>query len=470
MAVKILEQCQVSAPPGSVPSTPLPLTFFDLPWFYCHPLQRLFFFDFPHPTHHFLRTLLPILKHSLSLTLRHFFPFAANLVLPPDPVHLHPYILYQDGDSLPFTVAESSADFSRLVSDSPTDVTQLHHLVPVLPTPCTSENGARLIPLMTIQVTILPNSGLAIGVTFTHVAGDGRAFHDFIKFWSSVCRAKGDLDSLLSSLTLPYHRRDIVEDPKGLKLVYLKELTKMESKSMEFAGLVNDVSSEKVRATFVLNRGQVEKLKKWVSIRCIGNGTVTPHLSTFVLTTSLMWVCMIKSEESQDGNVANNLEEHCSLIFLADCRNHPEFTIPSTYFGNCLATPIVALKRGRLVGENGLAEAVSAIESRVREWKREPLRGAETVMSDFRNLSKSGHPLLAVAGSPGFGVYETDFGWGKPRKSEVVHIEFSGSISLSDGRHSDVAVEIGVALRRTQMDIFADALEEQLGNINIACD
>ncbi|KAI9121332.1 hypothetical protein K1719_008365 [Acacia pycnantha] len=459
---KILEQCQVSAPPGSVPSTSLPLTYFDISWLHCHPIQRLFFFNYPHTTHHFLHALLPTLKHSLSLTLQHFFPFTGTLLVPPNPLHIHPYLLYNDGDSLPFTAAESSADFSRLVSDSPTDVTELHHLVPLLPSPSNLENGSRLIPLMTIQVTILPNSGLAIGVTFNHVAGDGRAFHHFMKFWASVCRARGNLGSLLSSQPLPCHTRDIIKDPKGLKLIYLKERTKM-----ELAGPVTGVSFDKVRATFLLNRDQIQKLKNWVSFTCFGNNTgSTPHISTFVLTCSLVWICMIKSEESQDSNFANSLGEPCNLIFLADCRNHnPEFAIPPTYFGNCLATSIVALKRGLLVGEDGFVEAVKAMESKVRERKSDPLRGAETLFSDVRKLRMSGQPFLVIAGSPRFGVYETDFGWGKPRKSEVVHIDSSASISISDGRDSEVAIEIGVALRRTQMNSLADILQKQLKNI-----
>ena len=39
----------------------------------------------PHPTHHFCQTTLPTLKHSLSLTLSHFFPLAGNLLCPSPP-------------------------------------------------------------------------------------------------------------------------------------------------------------------------------------------------------------------------------------------------------------------------------------------------------------------------------------------------------------------------------------------------
>lgn len=168
---------------------------------------------------------------------------------------------------------------------------------------------------------------------------------------------------------------------------------------------------------------------------------------------------MVKS----DGVDNHNLDQPYNLIFLADCRNHPDLSIPQTYFGNCLVSRIVRLKRGQLVGESGFMEAVNAIESKVRDIKSNALRGAETLMSDSRKLSRSGAPRIIIAGSPKLGVYETDFGCGKPMKSEVVHIEHSSAISLSDCRDEEHGgVEIGVALPKTQMDIFTAILEEQL--------
>lgn len=206
--VKIIEQCEVAPPPGSLPSTTLPLTFFDIPWFYCHPVQRIFFYDFPYPIQHFLQEALPKLKHSLSLTLQHFYPFVSNLIVPPHPQI--PYIRYLDGDSLSFTVAESEANFNLLISDSPQDVRDWHPLVPSLPSQrAVEEDGTRVIPLMVIQVTVLPNSGFSICLTFNHLAGDGKSLHHFLKFWASLCKARGDSDSLQGSLPLPSHDRYI---------------------------------------------------------------------------------------------------------------------------------------------------------------------------------------------------------------------------------------------------------------------
>ena len=77
------------------------------------------------------------------------------------------------------------------------------------------------------------------------------------------------------------------------------------------------------------------------------------HISTFVVTCSLIWVCMVKSEVASINIVLNN-DEIYNCTFLADYCNHPAFSIPSTYFGNCLVSRNVSLKRSKLVGENGI--------------------------------------------------------------------------------------------------------------------
>lgn len=129
----------------------------------------------------------------------------------------------------------------------------------------------------------MSHSGFTICITFRHVAVDGRAFHHFMKFWASVCKSKGDLG--LASLALPLHNRDIIQDPKGLKLVFLEELWNLLPENVESKGEIRDVPSDIVRHTFVLSHDHVEKLKKWVSIKCKSHGLAMPqHITTFVVT------------------------------------------------------------------------------------------------------------------------------------------------------------------------------------------
>ncbi|KAK7272342.1 hypothetical protein RJT34_28867 [Clitoria ternatea] len=458
--VKIIERCQVAPPPSSLPSTTLPLTFFDIPWFLCSHIKRIFFYDFPYPTHHFLQTTLPILKHSLSLTLQHFFPFASNLVVPSQ--REHPFIRYLDGDSVSFTVAESKADnFTTLTSDSPQDLRNLHPLAPTLSPPRLEEDGTRVFPIMAIQVTILPNSGFSLCLTFNHLAADGKSLHHFIKHWACVCKARGDLASIEGSLPLPSHERDRVKDPHGLKLLYLQELENIEHNSTESTLLREDVFIKKVRSTIVLTREQVEKIKKYANNYNTGSGAL--HISTFVVTCSLIWVCLLKSEEGKEKCD----EELCHLVILADCRDRPEFSLSSTYFGNCILFGLAKVKRSEVMGENAMVVAASAIERRIRELKSDAWTKAKALMSECREWW--GKPSsVAVAGSPKLAVYGTDFGWGKPKKSEAAHIESSASFSLSDCRDPNGAIEVGLALENIRMNNFINILEHQLNNVMLS--
>ncbi|KAK7290937.1 hypothetical protein RIF29_05737 [Crotalaria pallida] len=153
----------------------------------------------------------------------------------------------------------------------------------------------------------------------------------------------------------------------------------------------------------------------------------TLHISTFVVTCSLIWVCMIKSEES-------NYDELCNFAFAADCHGHPELSFPSTYFGNCVVSGGVSIKRSLLVGENGIIEGVKAIEREVRNLKSSDiLKKAETFMSDLKEFGKSEKSVLIIAGSPKLALYDTNFWWGRPKKSELL-TGSSRTVSLSDCR------------------------------------
>ncbi|KEH39032.1 putative transferase [Medicago truncatula] len=81
-------------------------------------------------------------------------------------------------------------------------------------------------------------------------------------------------------------------------------------------------------------------------------------------------------------------------------------------------------------------------------------------------MSKPGKSVNVIAGSPNLAVYETDFGWGKPKKSDAVHLDSSGSISLSDCRGGGGGIKVGLTLERSRMINFINIFQEQLDNIS----
>ncbi|KAK8322292.1 hypothetical protein V6Z11_A12G161200 [Gossypium hirsutum] len=465
--VNILDSNHVSAPKGSVPSTTLALTYLDLPWFPSAPMQSLFFYEFPHPTSHFMQTTLPTLTQSLSLTLQHFFPLAAKLICPLPP--LKPYILYSDGDSVPLIVAEfTGADVDHLTANYPRDFKLLHPFVPELPPSTMSSDGILVRPIMAVKVTVFPNTGVCIGMAHNHVAADGSAFMHFMRSWSSVCKSKGDSTFLDKVSRRPFYNRDALGDPDGCNEEALKCYWHWISSWREnLAGPTKEISSvDKVRATFVLTRAQITKLKQWLTTQCknSSNDSEEVKISTFVVTCSIMWICMIKSQENNiqvSTNGDDGDDTFYYLLFAVDCRNRIGFPLPETYFGNCLAPGIIRAKKSELMGPKGIVTAGKVIAKKVKEMESGALKEAEKGPSNLEEMFRSGHHV-GISGSPKFRVYDMDFGWGRPLKIEFIHIDDGGSLSLIESKNESGGMEVSLVLSKNQMDAFTSNLAESL--------
>ncbi|KAL6143793.1 hypothetical protein ACLB2K_054488 [Fragaria x ananassa] len=455
--VRVIEQCQISPPPGSVPTTTLPLTFFDIVFLFPPPNESVFSFDFPHPLHQFTQTILPKLKQSLSRTLQHFFPLASNLICPPPPSKT--YLQYTAGASLTLTIAESLGDFNRLTSHRVEDVEESHLLIPPLPPSSVLEDGTRVVPLLAVQITAFPNSGICIGTNCDHVLADESSFHHFLKFWASVCRSGGG-DIKIESL--PSHNRGLIKDPCDLKNKFLDDWRSWTSTPTKCEQLRTQFLIGKVRTTFVFSRAQIDRLKLWVSNLFIKLQDSKPtHLSSFVVICAFTWVSMVKAEEISDD------EMQCHFNYAANCRYRLGYPLPGSYFGNCLSLRSAQAKKSDLVGEDGIVAAVNAIGNNVKDLENGVLRNAEDwtagwVKGATRKKSTPRH-FTTLAGSPRFDFYnELDFGWGRPKRCEVINVDFDRCIYVSNGREEEGGIEILLALKREQMDSFCSMFKQAL--------
>ncbi|KAL0394656.1 UNVERIFIED_CONTAM: Malonyl-coenzyme:anthocyanin 5-O-glucoside-6'''-O-malonyltransferase [Sesamum latifolium] len=141
----ILETCQVPAPPVAAADLSVPLTFFYIFWLHFHPIRRLLFYEYPCSKPHFLETIAPKLKESLSLTLRHYLPVAGDLIFPLNSKK-KPEIRYVAGDSaVSLTIAESASDFHDLTGNHARDADQFYEFVPQID-PVTDESECVLWP------------------------------------------------------------------------------------------------------------------------------------------------------------------------------------------------------------------------------------------------------------------------------------------------------------------------------------
>nr|XP_048328103.1 phenolic glucoside malonyltransferase 1-like isoform X2 [Ziziphus jujuba var. spinosa] len=270
-SVKILEVCRV-APPPDVPNlaspTSLPLTFFDLHWLRFPPVERLSFYEFSSSNTPLFDSIIPKLKHSLSLTLQHYLPLAGNLVWPQD--SHKPFIKYLDGDGVSLTIAESNLDFYHLSSNEFREATECHPLIPHL------EVSHEKAAVVALQITLFPNSGFCIGITSHHAVMDGKTSTSFMKSWAYICNKNaGSPDTPPSSSPLPpelipFYDRTVIKDPAELEVIHLNELLKQDGPNNRSLTLREaQVKPGLVRATFELRREEIEKLRNFVSAKVI---------------------------------------------------------------------------------------------------------------------------------------------------------------------------------------------------------
>lgn len=450
MAARILERCRVAPPleAEAAAEQTLPLTFFDIVWLHFHPIHRLLFYQFPCSKSHFLQTIVPNFKQSLSQTLSRFFPLAGSLIYPLNSEKI-PEIRYVPGDSVPVTVAESGEahDFNHLIGNHPRVADEFYAFFPDLPPPETEPDSEfEKIALFTAQITLFPDKGVCVGFNNHHIVGDASSIVRFIKAWSSV--AKFGRDFLTSSSdSLPLYDRSVVSDPSGLMLNHYwnqMKSTKIQSLPLKFP--IN-----KVRSTYILQKREIQKLRDFVQSK----KPHLTHLSPFTITAAYVWTCLVKSAAESGEEVDADEPEY--FAFAVDSRQRMDPPVPAAYFGNCVGMAKVESTHAELKGNDGFVTAVEligdVISNKVNK-KGELLRDADEWLVKFGALI--GKRLFGVAGSPKFDLYEADFGWGKAEKYEAVSIDGDGSMSLCKSRESESGLEIGVSLSEKKMDAFAN--------------
>ncbi|KAJ0041794.1 hypothetical protein Pint_19059 [Pistacia integerrima] len=456
--LKIHEVTQVTPFSDSTTEFSLPLTLYDTFWFNFPPVERLYFYQITDLTPHFFHSfIVPDLKHSLSLTLLHYLPLAGNLIWPLDAPK--PFIYYSPNDGVTFTVAESTADFNSLTDNGVHEAVELHPLIPQL---VTSDDKAAMIA---IQITLFPNQGFSIAITSHHAILDGKSSTMFIKSWACLCKqlGKDGEPSLLPELT-PSFDRTVIKDPTGIDMEYVNNwFAYTNTRSLKV--LPNVVqNTDWVRATFELTRDDIQKIRNQVLLILNKDNEKEDkqprqvHSSTFVLTLAYVFVCLVKARRGADnGRVV--------FGFTADLRTRLEPPVPLNYVGNCVMSHFYAAKARDFTEENGVAFVAKKLSDVIKGIERGEFEGKKDALSEILRLIKSlseGVQGLGVAGSTQFDVYGSDFRWGRPKKVEIVSIDKSGAIALTKSRDKSGGVEIGVVLKKQEMEDFASLFVDGL--------
>lgn len=448
--VTVLEHSRISPPHDlSVAENVLPLTFFDMLWLNWPSPGRVYFYDFPCSITEFKQTLVPHLKKSLASTLKHYYPLCGNLMTPATLTDTTtPAIRYLNGDSVSLTVAEFTGTtcegFGHLSGNHAREVDKLFALVPELPPRSTDTD--HVSPVLSLQVTLFPDHGYSVGYRISHVVADGKTLSNFIRTWASInvkqLIGEDNYDGNLD--TLPFYDRSVIKDSKGIASIFLRNSLRTRHQKDYEKAFAPAAHNDLVEATLILNQEEIQGLKNLVS--------ALPHVSKFVVVCAYVWTCMAKTRAAlgPEMNDENQVEaEH--FIFAMDARDRVDPPIPSNYFGNTILPCWATLESRQLVGEKGFVSAVEEIRNALNEKinnEEGPLKGLEMYFD--RNQVTKGQTKFGVAGSPKLDYYGTDFGWGKPKKYEIVSEKFG----LIGSKNSQGGLELGFCFSRTEMDTF----------------
>ncbi|KAG6477784.1 phenolic glucoside malonyltransferase 1-like [Zingiber officinale] len=426
--LRVIKRYEVSPPPGTVDDSTLSLTYLDLVWLTNGSVERVFFYPLAVSVSHFIDSVVPTLKSSLSAALRHFYPLAGKIrssAASSDGYEIH----YADGDSVPFTVAEYSGDFDDLSGDYPRPVNDFLPLLPELPPSSTDGDGLRVLAL---QATLFPECGVAVGFTVHHAACDGSSLIRFYSTWAAACAGAG-------VVVPPVIDRTVITDPDDLYSVFYNGFVKGQSiQSM----MHQKAPPDAVLQSFTIGKNHIQKLKELVT----QSGDLSFRCSTVVVAFAYVWVCHVKARLTEISN------KRIFMAFAGDCRPRLKPPIPAGFFGNCISACVAEAKAWVLTNENGVVAAARLIGEAIEVFKDNPLKAAKELPELFKTLSEA--DSLTVAGSPMFKVYDVNFGWGKPKKVEIPSIAKTGAISAGQSRQEEGGVEIGLVRLKAEMQRF----------------
>ncbi|KAH0705266.1 hypothetical protein KY289_010342 [Solanum tuberosum] len=419
----VIEQCQVAPPPSGAAELTLHLTYFDHTWLGFERNRSILFYNLPISKPDFVQTIIPSLKHSLSLALKHYTILAGNLVCPLINSSGYPELRYLTGDSVSVTFSETTdMNFNYLI-------------------------GVQLAPILAIKVTLFTNFGISIGFSNHHAACDGNTVVRFTRAWALLNKFGGDEQFLENDQLIPFYDRSIIKDPneQGMAIWNVMKTFKVEMRD-----IIVIPNIDKVRCTFVISHNEITKLKNLI----LSKRPNLAHVTSFTVTCAYVWTCLIKSEATTIGE--KEIDENAMEYFVcaADCRARINPPLPPSYFGNCIMGYVTQTRRIDLIGEEGFTIAVELIGEVIQ--KR--MKDEEWILSGnwFKEFSTiDTKRLFSVTGSPKFDLYSADFGWGKAEKIESVFIDNGGSMSLSKSKDSNGDLEVGLSLSKAQMNAFA---------------
>lgn len=440
----------------------------------CHYIQKGCLFTQPNLP---LKSLIPLLKSSLSKTLSLFPPLAGRLTTDSDG---YVYITCNDA-GVEFIHANATA---LRICDllSPLDVSESFKKFFTFDRKVSYTGHSS--PILAVQVTELAD-GVFIGCAVNHAVTDGTSFWNFFNTFAQVSR--GAANSLRN--VPDFHRESVLISDAVLRLpdggpqVTFDANAPLRERIFSFsreaiqklkARANNRRWPENNEAAVELMRKQSNDkengktntiLENWFKVNNNNNNnfnnsklqtvTETVEISSFQSVSALLWRAVTRARKLP-------VTKTTTFRMAVNCRHRLEPKLEAYYFGNAIQSVPTYATAGDVLSKdlrwcaeqlnkNVKAHDDAMVRRFVEDWESNP------------RCFPLGNPdgaSITMGSSPRFPMYDNNFGWGKPLavRSGGAN-KFDGKISAFPGRDGTGTVDLEVVLSPETMEGLESDLE-----------
>ncbi|XP_037493676.1 vinorine synthase-like [Jatropha curcas] len=367
------------------------------------------------------------LKHSLSQALTSFYPFAGKIK---DDL----YIDCND-DGVSYTEAKVSSFLSDILGHP--DTKTIFKLLPDDSYLLETYNEGNGIPVAMIQVNVFKCGGIAIGTKTSHKIIDGPTSTSFLKAWAAIARGSGEL-VVQPSFTAPSLFPQNHSLPKDTLLAVWPSLVKF---------------GKGVMKRFVFDSSAIATLKARAS-----SSSFVQRPTRVEAVSAFIWQCTMVASEKRNGSYKPSVLSH-----TVNLRGKKTVHLPESSVGNLLWMSIAKCcteaERELHVLVGLLRESILKIDSNfVQKLSGEEgfYKVCECLQEFSEVYSNAGADYLTFSSLCKVGIYETDFGWGKPiwvSPGGVIGPVFQNLVFLNETSGGD-GIEVWLTLDEQDMAIL----------------
>lgn len=365
------------------------------------------------------------LKNSLSQTLTHFYPLAGRL---------NGNISINCNDSgADFLEAQVNSPLSNLLQDPSSEI--LDHLIPT-----SVDSTEARTKLLLAQATFFKCGGMAIGVCVSHKLTDATSVGLFMKSWSAIS-SQGSIQTVGS----PVFDTCKIFPPGNFSESSPAPVVEPEIKT-------NQTLSKR----FVFDSRSIEALQARASSFEVTQPTRVEAVS------ALIWKLAMKATRT-----VSRTSKPSVLASSASLRSRvsPPFTKNS--IGNLVSYFAAKAEEGEKERKlQALVAEIRRAKQRFRDDHIPKLVGdgdATEVICDYQReagdmIASGGFDFYILTSACRFGLYEIDFGWGKPVWFAFPSVRQKNIVALLDTKEGG-GIEAWVNLNEQEMKLFEEDRE-----------